>query len=308
MERTAVPFREDPMKRPLIAILIILILGLVTGCSYIQKKDEPPPLPPIEETKPPLTMKSKFFDAFPWDDLAKPRKDGNDPDTFTYTVKEDDTLDKIAESQMGDPGLGKGLASYNELPSAQKVSVGEKIVIPDPIIGVSSQVVVKPKGDKVFGSPQPFSTEFAKGDEYKLRFESNVNGYLYVFRQGAKGVEFLLPTIIKPKKGKRTKPAAEPLERENNRIKAHDPVELPLGKKGFVYDSKKAGDRIFVFLSLRENPDLDALKDKKTITVEDLQTIMHRVKEGQILTEPPYHLLRITDPKELLGFALNISG
>jgi len=295
------------MKRPLITFLIVLILGIVTGCSYIQKKDEPPPLPPIEETKPPLTMKSKYFGAFPWDDLPKPRKDGNDPDTFTYTVKDDDTLDKIAESQMGDPGLGKGLASYNELPSAQKIGVGEKIVIPNPIIAVGSQIMVKGKGEPVFGPPQPFSTEFKKDDEYKLRFESNVNGYLYVFRQGAKGVEFLFPTALKVKKGKRSK-TPEPLMRETNKIAAHDPVELPVGKKGFVYDSKKAGDRIFVFLSLRENPDLDALKDKKTIKVEDLQAIMHRVKEGEVLSEPPYHLLRITDPKELLGFALNISG
>ena len=46
----------------------------------------------------------------------------------------------------------------------------------------------------------------------------------------------------------------------------------------------------------------------QTIKVEDIQAIMHRVKEGEVLSEPPYHLLRITDPKELLGFALNISG
>lgn len=293
------------MKRPFIAFLIVLVVGLFTGCAYIQKKDEPPPLPPIEETKPPLTMKAKYFEAFPWDDLAKPRKDGNDPDTFTYTVKEDDTMDKISESQMGNAGLAKGLAAYNELPSAQKVSVGEKLVIPDPIIGISSQVMVKSKGEKVFGPPQPFSTEFKKDDEYKLRFESNVNGYLYVFRQSAKGVEQLYPTVVKPKKGKRVK-APEPLQRETGRIEAHQPVELPIAKKGFVYDPKKAGDRIFVFLSLREQSDLESLKEKKAIKVEDLQEIMHRVKA--VFSDPPYQLLRITDPKELLGFALNISG
>jgi len=307
MERLAAPFREDPMKRPLIAFLIVLILGIVTGCSYIQKKDEPPPLPPIEETKPPLTMKSKYFEAFPWDDLAKPRKDGNDPDTFTYTVKDDDTLDRIAENQMGNPGLAKGLAQYNELPSAQKVSVGEKLVIPDPIIGINSQIVAKSKGEPVFGPPQSFNTELKKGDEYKLRFESNVNGYLYVFRQGAKGVEMLFPTALKVKKGKKSK-TPEPLMRESGKITAHDPVELPITKKGYLYDPKKAGDRIFVFLSLRENADIESLKEKKIIKVEDLQEIMHRVKEGAILSEPPYHLLRITDPKELLGLTLNISG
>jgi hypothetical protein len=293
------------MKRPLVAFLIVLILGLVMGCAIIQKKDEPPPLPPIEETKPPLSMKTKYFEAFPWDDLPKARKDGNDPDTFTYTVKDDDSLDKIAESMMGNAGLAKGLASYNELPSAQKVAAGEKLVIPNPIIGVSSQIKVKSKGEKVFGVPQPFSTEFKKSDEYKLLFESNVHGYLYVFRRGVKGVQLLYPSVAK--RSKRNK-SPEPLMRDTGKVKAHDPVELPIGNKGFAYDPKNRGDRIFVFLSLRENPDLESLKDKKTIKEEDLETIMHGVKAGEILAEPPYHLLRITDPKELLGFALNISG
>jgi len=293
------------MKRRLILFLIILILGLIAGCAYLQKKDEPPPLPPIEETKPPLTMKSKYFEAFPWDDLAKARKNENEPDTFTYTSKEGDTLESIAGNVMGNPGLAKGLAAYNDLSPGQKVSTGEKIVIPNPIIGVSSQLLVKGKGEKTFGTPQPFNTEFKTGDQYKLRFESNANGYLYVFRQGAKSVELLFPTAVK--KGKRNK-KAEPLPRGTGEIKAHEAIELPIGQKGYLYDSKKVGDRIFVFLSLRENPDLEALKEKKTIRVEDVQTVMHGVKEGEIFSEPPYHLLRITDPKELLGFVLNISG
>jgi len=293
------------MKRPLIVFLIVLILGLITGCAYLQKKDEPPPLPPIEETKPPLTMKSKYFEAFPWDDLAKPRKDGNDPDTFTYTVKEGDTIESVAENMMGNAGLAKGLATYNDLPPGQKISPGDKIVIPNPIIGISSQVLVKSKGDKSFGPPQPFSTEFKKGDEYKLRFESNVDGYLYVFRQGAKSVEVLFPTAVK--KGKRTK-TQETLPRDSGKIRAHEPKEIPIGTKGYLYDPKKAGDRIFVFLSLRENPDLDALKDKKSLKEGDVQGVMRGVKEGEILSEPPYRLLRITDPKELMGFFLNISG
>jgi len=293
------------MKRPLIVFLIVLILGLITGCAYLQKKDEPPPLPPIEETKPPLTMKSKYFEAFPWDDLAKPRKDGNDPDTFTYTVKEGDTIESVAENMMGNAGLAKGLATYNDLPPGQKPSPGDKIVIPNPIVGISSQVLVKAKGDKVFGSPQPFNTEFKTGDEYKLRFESNVDGYLYVFRQGAKSVEVLFPTAVK--KGKRTK-TQETLPRDSGKIRAHEPKEIPIGTKGYVYDPKKAGDRIFVFLSLRENPDLDALKDKKGLKEGDVQGVMRGVKEGEIFSEPPYRLLRITDPKELMGFFLNISG
>lgn len=293
------------MKRPLIMFLIVLILGLITGCAYLQKPDVPPPLPPIEETKPPLTMKSKYFEAFPWDDLAKPRKDGNDPDTFTYTVKEGDTIQTVAENMMGNAGLADRLAAYNDLPPGQKLSPGDKIVIPNPIIGISSQVKVKSKGEKEFGSPEPFNTQFKTGDEYKLRFVSNVDGYLYVFRHEPKSVQFLYPAAVK--KGKRTK-NQEPLQRDMGKIKANDPVEIPIGKKGYLYDPKKAGDKIYVFLSLQENPDLDGLKDKKGLKEADVQGVLHRVKEGEVLSEPPYQLLRITNPKELLGFVLNING
>jgi hypothetical protein len=293
------------MKRRLFVFLIILILGLITGCAYLQKKDEPPELPAIEETKPPLTMKSKYFEAFPWNDLATPHKDGNDPDTFTYNAKEGDTIDSIAENWMGNVGLAKGLAEYNGLPLTKKLSAEDKIVIPNPIIGISSQVKVKAKGEKEFGPPQLFNTELKTGDQYKLRFESNVDGYLYVFRHGAKGVVVLYPTAVK--KGKRNK-TTESLQRNPGKIKAHDPVELPIGRRGYLYDAKKAGDKIYVFLSLKENRDLDDLKEKKRIKEAEIQGIMRAVKEEKIFSEPPYHLLRITNPEELLGFSLNISG
>ena len=131
------------MKRSLILIMIILIPGLIAGCGYFQKKDEPPPLPPIEETKPPLTMKSDYFKAYPWNDLAKPRKDGNDPDTTVYTVKEGDTLDKIAENLMGNSSMARDLASYNDLPATDRLAAGDKVIIPNPIIGMSSQMLIK---------------------------------------------------------------------------------------------------------------------------------------------------------------------
>jgi len=293
------------MKRFVNVFLVVLIMGLFGGCAYLQKKDEPPPLPPIEETKPPLTMKSKYFESFPWEDLAKPRKDGNDPDAMAYTVKEGDSWDGIAESMMGSPGLAKGLASYNDMSPGQRVTSGEKIVIPNPIIGLSSQIRVKEKKEKTFGSPKPFSASFNKGDEYKLRFESNVNGYCYVFRLGTKGVDPLFPSKVKI--GKRNK-TPEPLTRETGKVTAHDALELPIGPKGYLFDPKKQADQIMVFLSLREVPDLEALKDKKTIRPEDVRAFMQRVRESEILAEPPYHLLRITDPKEILGFTLNISG
>src|SRR5208283_71163 len=106
------PSQEDLMKRPLISLFIIL--GLITGCAYFQKKDETPPLPDIIEPKPPLTMKGEYFKAFPWDALDKPRKDGIDPDTTTYTFEKGDTLDSVAEKTMGDPRLASDLAKYNE--------------------------------------------------------------------------------------------------------------------------------------------------------------------------------------------------
>jgi len=293
------------MKRPLFFFPIILMLGLITGCAYFQKKDEPPPLPPIEETKPPLSLKSVHFKVFPWVALPKPRKDGNDPDTITYTMKEGDTMEIVAESMMGDPGLSVGLASFNELSSPSAARAGDKIVIPNPMIGMSSQIMVKSKGDKDFGEPKSFGVEFKKGDEYKLRFESNVNGFLYVLRKGAKGMEYLYPAQVK--KGKRNKDP-KPLMRDTGRVTAHEAVEIPIGKNGFVYDPKKAGDMIYAFLSLKKIPELEDLKEKKAIRVEDVEDVMHRVKEGEILNETPFHLLRISDPSEILGFSQNIDG
>jgi hypothetical protein len=306
------------MKRSLVPFLV-LILGLMTGCNYFQKKDEPPPLPPIEETKPPLKMKGEFFKAFPWSDLAKPRKDGNDPDTSLYTIKEGDTLDSVAEKEMGSPGLATALAEFNEISSPSSVSTGDKVVIPNPVIGVSSQLKVKGKGDKNFGSSESFDVQFKTGDHYQMLFESNVNGYLYVLREGAKeGVTMLFPAKAKApvapsrtKKGKKTKKEEPPLIRDTGKVVAHDPLTLPigpLGTKGYAYDPKKVGDRVSVFFSLRAIPELEELKDKTKIKSEDVKDLMRRVKEGSILVEPPIHLLRVSEPSEILGFFLNING
>ncbi len=293
------------MNRRFFILPFLVLVVTVSSCAYFQKKDEPPPLPPIEETKPPLSMKSEYFKAYPWGELPKPRKDGNDPDTITYTVKEGDTLDSIAENLMGDPALAADLASFNDLSSTAGLKSGEKIVVPNPIIGVSSEIMIKSATEKDFGPPQRFGVDFKKGDEYKLRFESNVNGYLYVLRKGAKGLEYLYPAAVKTTK--RTK-SAQPLMRDTGRVHPHEAVEIPIGKKGFVYDPKKAGDMLFVFLSLRKIPELEDLKEKKSPRVQDVEDVMHRVKEGEVFKSPPYHLLRITDPSEVLGFTLNIDG
>ncbi len=303
------------MQRALITFPIILILGLIAGCSYFQTKDVPPPLPPIEDVKPPLKLKSSHFNAFPWDELPEPQKDGNDVDTTTYVLKEGDTLRIVAEKRMGDPEMAEKLAAYNELSSPESAKAGDKIVIPNPILGVSSQIMVKPKGDKEFGPPKPFGVEFQKGDEYKLRFETNVKGYCYILRQNPKKVFFLYPfkaEAPKPRarpRGKskqRAKP--QPAKRESAEVKAFEPILIPAGKKGFAYDPKKAGERIYVFFSLREIPSLEDLKDKATVPKEELEDVMRRVKEGEILDDPPYRMLRIADPSEILGFTLNIDG
>lgn len=300
--------------RHLVTFTLILAVALTTGCAYFQKPEPPPPLPPIEEPKPPLKMKSEYFSSFPWEELSKPQKTGNEPDTWTYTLKEGDTLDSVAEKQMGDSSLADRLASYNDLSSPSSVKAGDTIVIPDPIIGVSSQIMVKHKGEKEFGTPQPFGVEFKKGDQYKLRFETNVDGHLYVFRRGLKEVQYLYPERIKPpkrpkgaKRSKKPEPQA-PLMRESGKVKKHDPVEIPLGPKGFAYDPKKKGEMLFVFLSLKEIPGLEDLKSKATVRPEDLEDVMRRVKQSEVHKESPYHLLRIKDPGEILGFTLDIDG
>lgn len=278
----------------------------MTGCAFLPKKDEPPPLPPIEETKPPLKMKGEHFKEFPWSELAKPKKDGNDPDTRTYTVREGDTFQSIAENEMGDPAMGAKLAAYNDMADISRPPVGDKIVIPNPIIGISTQMEVKRKGEKQFGSPESFDAPLGKGDEYRIRLESNANGYLYVFRQGTKGLEILYPAPVK--KGKRNK-KSEPLPpRDTGKISVHDPIYIPAGAKGFAYDAKRTGDRVFVFFSLRQVRDLEDLKEKAKLRIEDAEEVMHRVKEGDIISDGPIRIIRISDPAEVLGFTVNLSG
>ncbi len=304
------------MKRSLILFLIILIPGLIAGCGYFQKKDEPPPLPPIEqETKPPLTMKSDYFKAYLWKDLSEPRKDGNDPDTTVYTVKEGDTLDKIAENLMGNRSMDRELATYNKLSATERLAAGDKVVIPNPIIGISAQMLVKGKKETEFVPAKAFDVEFKPGDQYKMRFESNVDGYAYVLREDPKGTEFLYPAPVKvpPKRGKRDRTPEAALPSDTGKVEAHQFVDIPRGPKGFTYDPKKKGDRIVVFLSLKKIAALEdlkerSLKDKKKIKQVDLEDVMISVKQGDVFSQPPYYLLRISDPKEVLGFTLNING
>jgi hypothetical protein len=294
------------MKRSFILLLFVLVVMTITGCAYLQTKDEPPPLPPIEETKPPLTMKKGYFDHFPWDGLAKARKDGNDPDTTLYTMKDGDTLESVATNTMGDPALAGGLERYNELSSPTGVKSGDKLVIPYPIIGMSSTIMIKAKGEPDFGNAKTFPVELKKGDQYQLKFEPNASGYAYVFRKGAKGVTLLYPAPAKKGKGK--KKDLKPLLRDTSKVTAHTPIIIPLGKTGFVADPKKAGDMLYVFLSLRKIEPLESLVEKTTIGPADLDGVMRSVKEGGVFNEPPVHLIRAVEPNEILGFTLNLDG
>lgn len=294
------------MKRCLIYVCLILVLGFMTGCAYLQKPEPPPPLPPVEtKVKPPFKLKGEHFKEFPWSELGEPRKDEPEPNAETYSVREGDTLDGLAEDKMGNRTLAGRLADYNGLSPNAPVTPGERIVIPNPIIGVSSRLLIKHKGEKEFGSPVPFDTELKKGDEFKMKFETNINGYLYVFRQAVKGANFLYPP--KAKTTKRTR-QLEPASRETGKVKAHDSVEIPFEKKGFVWDAKSSGDVVFIFLSMKKIPELEDLKDKKSIKEEDLQAVMHKVKPGDAVSEAPYSVIRISDPNEILGFRLNLNG
>lgn len=295
------------MKRCLISFSVILVLGFTTGCAYLQKPEPPPPLPPIEtKVKPPLKLRAEYFKEFPWSELSPPiSKDEPGPNADTYSFTGKDTLASVAEDRMGNKALADKLAAYNEISSTAPVTPGDKIVIPNPIIGVSSRLLIKHKGEKDFGSPVPFDTELKKGDAYRMKFETNAAGYLYVFRRSVKGVDLLYPAKAKPaKKGKQQ----EPLMRDTGKVEPYAAVEIPLDTKGFVHDAKDRGNDVLVFFSMRRIPDLEGLKDKKSIRAEDLDAVMHGVKQGEIVSEAPYTVLRVSDPAEVLGFTLNLNG
>ena len=235
--------------------------------------------------------------------LQSPKKDGNDQDTITVTVKEGETLDGIAESMMGNASQAQWTLPHTTSRHRQTVLVREtnwKFLIQLSASAVSNDQV---EGTR-FSEPENFGTPFKKGDQYKLRFESNVDGNLYVYRKGVKGVVVVPAPLKKSKRNKNP----EPLMRDSGKVTAYDPILIPIGKTGFAYNPKNAGDMIYVFLSLRKIPELEDLKTKPTIKVEDIEDVMHRVKEGEIKSDPPLRLLRISDPSEVLGFTLNIDG
>jgi hypothetical protein len=292
------------MNRLLMFCALILVLTYAGGCSYFQKKDIPPPLPPIVEKKPPLKVTAEHFKSFPWDELPEPSKEGSTPNTSTYVMTESDTPEKVAEQRMGDPALAEGLARYNGLSPTADIPAGETITIPDPIIGVSSQIVVKHKGEKAFGEPQTFDVEFKKGDRFKMLFEPNVYGYCYIILEGAKGNRMLYPTVVKSSRNRN----APPVRRESGKVRAHDPIAIPSEDTGYRYNPQRVGDKVHVFLSLRKIPELESVLDKKDLEVKDFQDVMQRVPHGEILNKPPITLLRISDPGDILGFTMNLGG
>jgi hypothetical protein len=298
------------MKQSLLLVYCLIIIGL-WGCAYFpfQKEPEPPPLPSIdvvEETKPPLTVKAQYFNEFPWAELGKTKKDENFPNIKMYTWKDSDTWENVAEKEMGNKAQGKKLAEFND--SKDKVPpTGEKVAIPNPIIGIKSELQVKRKGEKQFGQPQPIDTSLTKGDEYRFRFDSNVDGYLYVFRETPKGVELLYPAKVRT--GRRNRTAA-PLSRDSGKILAGAPVLIPSSEtKGYPYDPKQKSDQIYAFLTINKDPiqALDDLKEKTKIKRADLDEVMQSVGD-QVKKDGPIQVLRISDPKEILGVILNISG
>lgn len=305
------------MKLSHISFLLV-ILGcafvLATSCSRIPiTPDDPeqPPLPPIVEKKPPLKMKSQYFNTFPWDELDKPEKDGNDKDTYIYVMKDGETLENVAKEQMGDPGLAPGLATYNGVSPTLEATGDEKLVIPYPIIGVKCEILIKPKGADEVDPPKNFESELKEGDQFRFRFESNIAGYCYIFRETARSTSMLFPLIEKEsnsgQRGRRSR-ATTPPERKSAKVKVHEPFEYPETEGKFIkYEPKMSGDRFWVFLSIRKITLLEDLKEKKEIFKQDLEDVMQDVKQGEIFSEPPIRLLRVARPFETLGFIMNMN-
>jgi hypothetical protein len=291
---------------------MVTVVLFASSCAYIPIKteDEPPPLPPIAETKkPPLEVKPIHFREFPWDELEKPTGDQTPNNTYIYTVKEGDTLESIAREQMGDASLSVGLATYNGLSSNMRVSEGENLIIPYPIVGIKSEVLVKPKDDDEL-IPDTFEREFNDKDEFRMRFEPNVDGHCYIFRVTSRSTSMLYP--YKEEKPRRPRPGQEPgLKRKSSEVKAHEPIGIPEDEDIRIkYNHPTmAGDRIVVFLSISPIPALEELKEEKIIQEQDLIDVMHsRVKPDKIITEPPIRIMRVPSPLGILGFALSILG
>jgi len=117
------------------------------------------------------------------------------------------------------------------------------------------------------------------------------------------------PALLKKGKGKAKEvKISESLPRSSGKIEAHTIVTVPEVGKGFTFDPKNKGNDIVVFFSIQSVPELEALKDRTTIRVADLEEVMRRVKVENIFSEAPYKLLRITGPMEILGFDLPMDG
>ncbi len=98
--------------------------------------------------------------------------------------------------------------------------------------------------------------------------------------------------------------------RDTGKIAAAEQLLVPTSPKGFSYDPKKTGDRVAVFFSLRAIPGLEDLKEKAKITEGDIEDVMRRVNQSDIKSDDAkgIRVIRVSDPNDVLGFYLSISG
>jgi eukaryotic-like serine/threonine-protein kinase len=85
-------------------------------------------------------------------------------------------------------------------------------------------------------SVDPATTEFRSGDQVRLAFESNVEGYLYVVQQGSSGHW----TVLFP---------SPDLNGGRNQVRAFQEFVFPEPEDPFEFDTTPGRERIFVFLS-----------------------------------------------------------
>lgn len=87
---------------------------------------------------------------------------------------------------------------------------------------------------------------FRSGDRIKVRVTPNSSGYLYVVHQGSSGSW----DVLFPSAGFR---------QGSNAVEKLEPLTVPEGDYDFAFDEKTGTERLFVVLSAKPEPDLDAL-------------------------------------------------
>ncbi|MCX7016116.1 MAG: DUF4384 domain-containing protein [Candidatus Sumerlaeota bacterium] len=141
-----------------------------------------------------------------------------------------------------------------------------------PRIGLRYKIILKDLDGDIRTVTDRF--KFSTGDSIRFVFESNIDGYLYIYHKGAssKGVQLFPDPRI---------------NEGRNKIKKYTEVTIPprvgQDKGWFKFDKKTGKEELYIFLAPKPIDSLNTLRTDENSNVDDngWQTVTSETKKGE---------------------------